>query len=57
MAVFAASPPPNSALTAAVVAAQVAATEGLAHVREAALARERDRDATDTLARQIAEAK
>ena len=49
-------PPPNSALTTALIAAQAAATEGRAHVWAAALAWERERDAADALAHQIAEA-
>ena len=43
---------PNSAL----VAARAAAAEGLVRVREAAIAWERKRDASDALARQIADA-
>ncbi|XP_021309205.1 uncharacterized protein LOC110432736 [Sorghum bicolor] len=54
-------PPPaahttNSVLAAALDAARAAAQEGMARVREAAIAWERERDAADALARQIAEA-
>jgi hypothetical protein len=47
---------PDSALAVALVAARAAAAEGQARVRAAALVWERERDATDALARQIAEA-
>jgi hypothetical protein len=47
---------PDSALAAALVSARAAAAEGQARVRAAALAWERERDAADALARQIAEA-
>ena len=55
------APPPaahttNSVLAAALDAARAAAQEGMARVREAAIAWERERDAADALARQIAEA-
>ena len=55
------APPPaahttNSVLAAAPVAARAAAKEGMARVREAAIAWERERDAADALARQIADA-
>jgi len=49
------APPPiahttNSVLAAALVAARAAAQEGMARVREAAIAWERERDAADALA-------
>ncbi|XP_021321304.1 uncharacterized protein LOC110437249 [Sorghum bicolor] len=47
---------PDSTLIAALVTARAAAAEGRARVREAALAWERERDAADALARQIADA-
>ena len=47
---------PDSALAAALTSARAAAAEGQARVRAAALAWEREREATDALARQIAEA-
>jgi hypothetical protein len=57
---FPAPPPPlsrpTSALAAALIAARATAAEGRAHVHEAALAWEHERDAADALARQIAEA-
>ena len=59
---FPAPPPPpmahrpDSTLIAALVTARAAAAEGRARVREAALAWERERDAADALARQIADA-
>ena len=61
MLVVAAPPPPHamvptSALAAALVAARVAAKEGMACMREAAIAWERERDTANALARQIADA-
>ncbi|XP_066313450.1 uncharacterized protein, partial [Miscanthus floridulus] len=53
---FHAAPPPDSALAAALVTARAAAAEGQARLRAAAQAWERERDAADVLARQIAEA-
>ena len=53
------APPPASHLNssaAALTAARAAVAEGMARAREAALAWERERDAADTLARQVAEA-
>ena len=47
---------PDSALDAALVTARAAAAEGQGRVRVAALAWERERDAVDALAHQIAEA-
>ncbi|XP_021316676.1 uncharacterized protein LOC110435442 [Sorghum bicolor] len=47
---------PDSTLIAALATARAAAAEGRARVREAALAWERERDAVDALARQIADA-
>jgi hypothetical protein len=47
---------PDSTLIAALVTARVAAAEGRARAREAALAWEHERDAADALALQIAEA-
>jgi hypothetical protein len=47
---------PDSSLLAALVTARAAAAEGRARVREAAFAWERERDAADALARQIADA-
>jgi len=47
---------PDSTILAALVTARAAAAEGRERVREAALAWERERDAADALARQIAEA-
>jgi len=49
-------PPPTSTLATALAAARAAAAEGQTRVRAAALAWERERDAADALARQIAEA-
>ncbi|XP_021309125.1 uncharacterized protein LOC110432670 [Sorghum bicolor] len=62
IAPFPAPPPlpvmhrPDSTLIAALATARAAAAEGRARVREAALAWERERDAADALARQIADA-
>ncbi|XP_066374936.1 uncharacterized protein [Miscanthus floridulus] len=53
---FHAAPPPDSALAAALVTARAAAAEGQARLRAAVQAWERERDAADVLARQIAEA-
>ena len=47
---------PNSDLAAALVTARAAAKEGLVRVHEATIAWERERDAANALARQIAEA-
>jgi len=57
-AAFPAPPPPTSrsAVIAALVAAWAAAAEGMAHVREAAIAWEHERDAADALAGQIIDA-
>jgi len=61
MLVVTAPPPPHatgptSALAATLVAVRAAAKEGMARVREAAIAWEREGDAADALARQFADA-